>query len=85
MENFIDSQKLQNAISGIGTILNAQCISELKEKYGHEPIAFWHFRQFEEMCDYILKNDIDNESILSKDAKERLINYFSAFIEEHPL
>ena len=39
MENFINIQQLQNAISGRDCIRNAQCISELKEKYGHERIA----------------------------------------------
>ena len=85
MENFTYPQDLQNAISGRDCIRNAQCISELKVKYGHEPIAFLHFRQFSEMCDYILKNDIENEDFLSKDVKERLVSYFFDFIEKHPL
>ena len=82
MENFINIQQLQNAISGRDCIHNSQCISELKKKYGQERIAFWHFRQFEEICDYILRNDINDLSI---DAKERLTTFFSAFIEKHPL
>lgn len=85
MENFINIQQLQNAISGRDCIRNAQCTSELKEKYGHERIAFWHFRKFEEICDYILKNDIEKEILLSKDAKDRLVSYLSDFIEKHPL
>lgn len=82
MENFIDSQKLQDATSGIGIIFNAQCINEMKEKYGRERIAFWHFRQFEEICDYMLRNDFNDLSI---DAKEKLTTFFSAFIAKHPL
>ena len=82
MKNFINHQELQDAISGRVNIHNTQCISELKEKYGHEPIAFWHFRQFAEICDYLLQNDINELSI---DAKERLTSFFSTFIEKNPL
>ena len=81
MENFIDLQAQLNILPGI----DSARINEMKEKYGLEHIEFWHFRHFAEMCDYILENDINNENFLSKDAKDRLVNYFSDFSEKHPL
>ena len=81
METTIDLQEHLNVLPGIDYVR----IKELKEKYGHERIAFWNFRQFAEMCDYILEHDIKNENFLSKDTNERLINYFSTFTENHPV
>ena len=83
MKNFINLREYLNPESSGNIVLNTLYITELKERYGHERIVFWHFRHFWEMCDYILENDIRNENFLSKDAKHNLINFISTFIKNH--
>ena len=58
-------------------------IYKLRDKYGDERIAFLHFRYFKELCDYILENNIENENVLSKDVKERLLDYYTTFVKKH--
>lgn len=83
MDNFISFEDLEKAISGEGAVLNTQYVNELKEKYGQEPIAFWHMRRFDTLCDYIQTTVIQNENVLSNDAKERLIDFFITFVKNH--
>lgn len=83
MENFIQLEDLEMAISGKVNSLNTQFINEQREKYGHEFISFWHFRRFDEMCDYIQEKVLQDENFLSEDAKKRIIGFFMTFINNH--
>lgn len=80
MDNFID---IETALSGRGIIYDKQYIKELRAKYGRESFVLWQFRRFDEVCNYILENDIEDDRLLSKDAKATLIDRFSAFSKNY--
>lgn len=57
---------------------------ELRSMYANESIAFWQFRRFEEMCEYIETIYLPCEiKKISSTARTMMIQYFSTFIEKH--
>lgn len=57
---------------------------ELRYTYANEPIAFWQFRHFEEMCNYLETIYLPCEiKHISSTARNMMIQYFFTFIEKH--
>ena len=57
---------------------------EMRTKYANTSIAFWQFRRFGEMCDYIEFVYLPQKGmILSAASQDKLKDYFFRFIDNH--
>ena len=78
------SGDIETELLGLGLLLSAKWFAPLRYKYKNEPIAFWQFRKFEEMCEYVESiNKPSKSKDMSNSARKALLKYFLTFIENH--
>ncbi len=82
-EQIFSSDK-EAELQGLGLLLSANDFDSLRYEIAEEPIAFWQFRHFGEMCNYIENIYIPQENkSMSNYARCELKKYFVQFVENH--
>ena len=84
IKQLLISPDFESEYLGWSTLFLEPWFVEMRTKYANAPIAFWQFRHFGEMCDYIEFVYLPQKGMnLSTASQDKLKDYFFKFIENH--